>query len=366
MSVGILKIDGGECISDGKNIDINRVSRELSKFGYFVKLCICISDADTVSESFDYMHNFCDSILICGNTEVFYNALNDKYDFGRKPATFMIDETSCAVSENCDMQFVSERLIPMLNSKCKTFYATSVFHTIGKSEEQIKTALKDLIKNRNRISFKFESNPPECTVLVRYSNKTQKNTVYEMLSKVAEALKDCLYSFDEVPLAQKVAELLISENKTLGLAESFTGGNISASLVNFPGISQSFKEGIVCYSNEVKKSRLHVSGGVLNNHGAVSIETAYEMAANLLMDGKYDYVVATTGNAGPTAEKANEVGICYIAVGDKNNIDIYPYRFEGDRKAVIHSGTQTALYHLYKLLSANTANNNIEETVSND
>ena len=74
------------------------------------------------------------------------------------------------------------------------------------------------------------------------------------------------------------------------------------------------------------------------------------MAANLIAQGQYDYVIATTGNAGPTSEKQDQVGVCYIAVGDKHNIDIYPCKFEGDRQAVIRSGTVTALYRLCKFM----------------
>ena len=101
---------------------------------------------------------------------------------------------------------------------------------------------------------------------------------------------------------------------------------------------------------------------ILDNHGAVSVETAYEMAANLLLDGQYDYVVATTGNAGPASEKPGETGVCYIAVGNKENIDIYPCRFEGDRQTVINSGVKTALYHLYDRISKDFVKADMTET----
>lgn len=362
MNVGILKIGGGECVSDSNAIDTNRVSYELSKHGYFVRICVSISDPTKIQSMFSLLKSDCDAVLICGDYHAFFDVMRDRYDIARDISTFLLDDTPCAVSHDCNNDFVADVLIPMLNGLSKTYYATNVFRTIGKTEEQLRIILKDYIKNRNKISFKFVSDSPECAVLVRYSNKTQKNTVSELLSGVKNALKDCIYSYDDTSVAESVALALMNKGKTLGLAESFTGGNIAASLVKFAGISSAFKEGIVCYDNSVKNNRLRVSKHILDNYGAVSIETAYEMAANLITDGQYDYVVATTGNAGPTSEKPNEVGVCYIAVGDKRNIDIYPYKFDGNRQAVIKSGTQTALYHLLKRLQGDSA----ESSSNND
>lgn len=354
MNVGILKIGGGECVSDAQTVDVSHVSYELCKHGYFVEYVLGIIDPEQIDDSFAFLRAHVDAVLVCGNTDAFYVSVSGKYAIKHTLATFLLDDTPCAVSKTCDDTFIENSLIPMLNSRCKTYYATSVFRTVGKTEEELRALLKDYIKNRNKIVFKFVSDPPECTVLVRYSNKTQKSTVYELLSGVTQALKECAYSFEDVELPEKVAHMLIDANKTVGLAESFTGGNIAASLVAHAGISAALKEGIVCYDTAVKHKRLHVEEEVLHTHGAVSVETAYEMAANLIAEGGYDYVIATTGNAGPTSEKENEVGVCYIAVGDKRGIDIYPYHFEGDRQSVIHSGTITALYHLCKFMQNET------------
>ncbi len=350
MNVGVLKIGGGECVSDAYITDTSRVSYALCKHGYFVTHVLEIAEPDGIMDAFGYLQLQTDAVLVCGNTDAFYVAVSGKYDVRRTLSTFLLGDTPCAVSPTCDEKFVENTLIPMLNGRCKTFYATNVFRTVGKTEEQLRVLLKDYIKNRNKIVIKFDTRPPECIVSVRYSNKTQKSTVHEVLSGITQALKDCAYAYEDVELAEKTARMLLDGKKTLGLAESFTGGNIAAALVAYPGISAALKEGIVCYDPAVKQSRLHVSEEVLRTHGAVSIETAYEMAANLIAQGQYDYVIATTGNAGPTSEKQDQVGVCYIAVGDKHNIDIYPCKFEGDRQAVIRSGTVTALYRLCKFM----------------
>lgn len=353
MNVGILKVCVGESISDAKSLNLNRVSSKLNRHGYFVTMSIELTQIEKISDTFAYLTNNCDALLVCGEVDAFFDVISKSYQIDRNHTTFMFGNLMCAVSTECDDKFVEETLIPMLNAGSKTFYATVVFRTVGKTEKELRELLKDYIKNRNKIIFKFVERPPECTVLIRYSNKMQKNTVSDLLSGVTSALVAYTYAYEDIDIEQRVADMLKRYGKTLGLAESFTGGNIASRLVQFPGISQGFKEGIVCYSNEVKHNRLRVSQNILDNYGAVSVETAYEMAANLLMDGGYDYVLATTGNAGPTSEKDNEVGVCYIAVGDRKNIDIFPHKFEGDRQQVIHSGTVTALFHLYSIMSEN-------------
>ena len=349
MDIGILRIGGDECLSFNQ-IDLDRVSYELSKHGYFVRLSLSVCDPQKVGDMFAFLCENAEAVLVCGKTDVFYEAVRAKYDLSITLSTFVLQDTAVAVSATPTPAFIEKTLLPMLNAECKTFYATSVFRTVGKTEAQLRDALKDRIKNRNRISFRFVPEPFGCAVLVRYSNKTQKATVEEMLGGVTEALRDCTYAYEDITLPKRVTQLLLAQNKTLGVAESFTGGAIASSLVHFPGVSESFKESVVCYSNEVKRRRLHITPETIEAHGAVSIETAYEMAVGLLMDGGYDYVVATTGNAGPTSEKPGEVGLCYIAVGDRENVHIYRYIFTGDRDEVIASGVQASLFRLYKLI----------------
>ncbi|MCL2234084.1 MAG: CinA family protein [Firmicutes bacterium] len=149
----------------------------------------------------------------------------------------------------------------------------------------------------------------------------------------------------QVRFNETVAELLREQNKTLAIAESFTGGAITASLVEVDGISKHLVEGIVAYSEKAKINRLNVSEDILAKFGAVSIETVYEMSANLLSLAECDITVATTGYA--SGEKA---GLCFIAVGECEGVHIFKYQFQGTRKQIIDQGVKAALFHLYKLL----------------
>ena len=96
-----------------------------------------------------------------------------------------------------------------------------------------------------------------------------------------------------------VAQLLLENNLKISVAESLTGGEVAAKLVDVPGISKSFIEGIVAYANEAKMNRLSVSAETLIKYGAVSEETAKEMAEGLIK-GDVTVSVSTTGIAGPT------------------------------------------------------------------
>ena len=82
--------------------------------------------------------------------------------------------------------------------------------------------------------------------------------------------------------------------------------------------------------------------------GAVSEETAYEMAAGLLAQGHCDVAIASTGNAGPTAERNTPVGLCFLAVATKERVQTYKLHFEGDRNRVIDTAVNLALFLAYK------------------
>ena len=155
--------------------------------------------------------------------------------------------------------------------------------------------------------------------------------------------------------AKELANLIINEsNGTIAVAESFTGGNISASLVSVPGASKFLLEGLTCYSNQAKEKILGVNQETIRLYGAVSEQTASEMLDGLKKLSGADYLVVTTGNAGPTAEKQNEVGVCYIGVLYGETKKIQKFKFEGTRNKVIEEGTCAALSGLYSMIINNT------------
>jgi nicotinamide-nucleotide amidase len=109
-------------------------------------------------------------------------------------------------------------------------------------------------------------------------------------------------------LEQQIADILIRHGWRLGLAESCTGGLISARLTDVPGSSAFMAANIVTYSNEEKIRRLGVRPETLDAVGAVSRETAAEMALGIQRDGGYEFGLSITGFAGPVGELDQDPG----------------------------------------------------------
>lgn len=152
--------------------------------------------------------------------------------------------------------------------------------------------------------------------------------------------------------AEKVSDLLRRKGLKLGCAESFTGGGIASKLIELAGASDILSFSAVCYSNEAKIKLLNVSSEIIERYGAVSEQTVEMMLKGLNKWGLSDVQVATSGNAGPTAEKADEVGIVYIGVMYKGAVSVERYHLSGDhRNEVIAEGVQKALEMVYTAIN---------------
>jgi PncC family amidohydrolase len=153
---------------------------------------------------------------------------------------------------------------------------------------------------------------------------------------------------EESALIDAAFNMLLEKGRRLSVAESFTGGLITYSFLEMSGASAFFNEGIVAYSDTAKTTRLNVSPALIKRHTAVSSEVAYEMAVGLLRNGG-DVCIATTGWAGPSAPEG-KLGLCFIAVGDREKIHIFKCEFSGTRDTVVHLGLQFAVQELIRFL----------------
>ncbi len=152
----------------------------------------------------------------------------------------------------------------------------------------------------------------------------------------------------EEPIEKKIARILISQNISVSVAESCTGGLVAATLVNVDGISTVFSESYVTYSNDAKKKLLGVSEETLARFGAVSRETAAEMAEGAARAAGAQVAVATTGIAGPdggTDEKP--VGLVYIGCCYRGKTVVKRCFYGGDRQAIRYAAAREALEILY-------------------
>lgn len=154
-------------------------------------------------------------------------------------------------------------------------------------------------------------------------------------------------------LEAQVGAALRARGLTVALAESCTGGLVLHRLTNIPGSSAYVLGGVVAYANTIKQSVLKVKQGTLIAHGAVSAETALEMAAGVRELFKSDYAVSITGIAGPgggTPEKP--VGLTYIALaGPDNRLEAGRYLWEGSREQIKTASADAALALLLRAIT---------------
>ena len=127
--------------------------------------------------------------------------------------------------------------------------------------------------------------------------------------------------FESKILSKSISELLYNSDKSLGTAESCTGGRIAEAIISVPGASNYFKGGIVSYTNEVKENLLGVSHEVLEEQTAVCEEVAKEMVLGAIKALNVDFAVSATGVAGPTGgTREIPVGTIWIGYGSEDDV----------------------------------------------
>jgi len=157
-----------------------------------------------------------------------------------------------------------------------------------------------------------------------------------------------------VPIEFRVYELLKKYHLTLTTAESATGGMISSTLVNVPGISEFFQEGYVTYSNDAKVKMLGVDVALIDSYGVVSKEVAENMALSVAKTAGTDAALSVTGVAGPDGGTMEcPVGTMYIGCYFKGKTVIEHHVFTGNRLEVRQAATKRALTLLTEQIKRN-------------
>ena len=146
-------------------------------------------------------------------------------------------------------------------------------------------------------------------------------------------------------LAEQVGHILKVRRKTIATAESCTGGGIAQAITEVPGSSVWFDRGFVTYSNTAKVQMLGVNPHTLEHYGAVSAETAAEMAAGALARSDAGVAVAVTGIAGPDGETPDKpIGTVFIAWVHKNGeAKTVKKKFAGNRRQIREQTVKSAL-----------------------
>ena len=220
--------------------------------------------------------------------------------------------------------------------------------TYGIGESVLETTVKDLFTEGDIF---YEFLVKDYGTLIRLQTKIEnKKNVAKIVKKLYNRISEFIIGEDDDRIENTIYECLNSGEKplTISTAESCTGGMIASKLIEVPGISTNFIEGIVSYSNEAKIKRLKVKKETLEKYGAVSEEVAREMLAGL----KTDIGISTTGIAGPDGgTKDKPVGLVYVGIKVKDEVKIFRRELKGDRNKIRQRAMMHALYNLLKILS---------------
>ena len=219
--------------------------------------------------------------------------------------------------------------------------------TYGIGESVLETTVKDLFTEGDIF---YEFLVKDYGTLIRLQTKIEnKKNVAKIVKKLYNRISEFIIGEDDDRIENTIYECLNSGEKplTISTAESCTGGMIASKLIEVPGISKNFIEGIVSYSNEAKIKRLKVKKETLEKYGAVSEEVAREMLAGL----KTDIGISTTGIAGPSGgTKDKPVGLVYIGIKVKDEVKVFRRELKGDRNKIRQRAMMHALYNLLKIL----------------
>ncbi len=209
-------------------------------------------------------------------------------------------------------------VLPMILASRRQTSAQIVVRTFGMPESAVNDALAD-IEAKYSVTLGYRVHFPELAVkVVAVGNSTEAAT--ELATKAADDVCEILghrvvYGRGDVNLPSVLGQLLRERGLRLGLAESCTGGLVSALLAEQPGISDVFAGGVVAYSNEVKRTLLGVPSELLDQHGAVSEPVAIAMAEGVRRHMGCDFGLAVTGIAGPTGATPHKpVGTVHFAI----------------------------------------------------
>ena len=234
-----------------------------------------------------------------------------------------------------------DHVFDILKSKDDKIISSMYIKVFGVGESKVEDMLKDLIDKQTcpTIATYAKMGEVEVRITAGGKNERENNILLEaMKDEIVSRLGKSIYSFTGESIQEAVGRMLIEKNISVSFAESCTGGLLSALITDVSGISKVFDRGVVTYSNESKMSELGVKKDTLDRYGAVSEETAIEMAKGLYDTTGSDICISVTGIAGPDGgSEQKPVGLVYIGVCYLGNCYAEKFNFRGNRSRIRNS-----------------------------
>lgn len=327
------------------------------KFGYYFDKLSYIafdSSAEIISAIKDGLANYKNIVILCPKT--MENALKN---FISSTTGVQFDESNglksgassvyLLFSENENSKSVEKICLELNKSYCG--FNSAFIKTVGLRATEINEAVAAVGKICDSLTVNINEKYGDCSIEIIYDNTVPKAQFDKAYRELVSRLGKGIYALTNETLAQRLVDLLKLRRMKISVAESFTGGGISKRLVEISGVSEVYFEGLNTYSNKAKMQRLFVDEETLLKYGAVSSETAKQMADGLLKTGNCNVAIATTGIAGPKSDNTKKpVGLVYIAIGVDGDVKTYEYNLKGSRKQITETAINLALFLAFKTL----------------
>ena len=409
----------GDELLIGQTIDTNSayIAQELNKIGVWVRYRVAVGDNyDDIWKSLDQESERSQIVIITGGLgptadditkpllcDYFKGTLIRNQDvlnhiqhlfetiYKRPGGMLERNKKQADVPNNCNvlhnptgtapgMHFVKEGVhffsLPGVPREMKDIIKTGVIPTIEKSFE------RPVILHRTTVTagmgesmvaeqlVEFEAQLPTYISLAYLPSYgmvklrlTAKGSNEEQLAKTLDQkqgqlktiLAHIVIADEDETIEITIGKLLTSIGKTIGTAESCTGGKIASLLTSIAGSSAYFKGSIISYANEIKEAVLNVNSDTLKSFGAVSAETVTEMAKGAISTLNTDFVIATSGIMGPGGGTEDKpVGTVWIALASKQKIETHQLNLRFDRARNISITANSALNLMIKFINSNT------------
>lgn len=252
---------------------------------------------------------------------------------------------------------MEETILPELKEYIrskKIFYNQKMLFTTGIPESALYSKLGDVKTLFEDVKVAFL--PSQFGVKIRLSMRSNDENynlskINLVEQRIREKVGEFIYADVNISLEELIGKILTERKLKLAVAESCTGGMICNRITNVPGSSNYFERGVVSYSNESKIQILGVKKETLEKYGAVSEQTAIEMARGVRLISGADIGISTTGIMGPTGETHTKpIGLVFIGYSDKDSEFAKQFNFADSRIRNKERTSQAALDLLRRVL----------------
>ncbi len=249
-----------------------------------------------------------------------------------------------------ELEWMTEhQLLPLVRDKLGPGrrLGQRVLHTFGLSELTVEEELAGIVGCDTNPSLGLTSTPHGVDLRLLAEGDAEADVdsgLSDAEERIRECLGDAVYGTDGATMEQVVGLLLTMRGARIAVAESCTGGLVADRLTAIPGSSEYFSCGVVAYSNAAKTAILGIGEAALRKHGAVSSQTAQDMASSVRKLTGSDLGLGITGIAGPGGGSAKKpVGLVYIALAADSDSRSEEHRFGGTRAVIKARASQAAL-----------------------